>query len=176
MSNAHWQLRPLTAADDLAQLTALIRAAYAPHLAAGLRFVGTHQTVDVTRSRISEGDCFVATEGATLVGTVLARPPQPHSRAPLYRDPHTWSIGQLAVDPARKGRGLGRALHDFAAAHAARRGARTLALDTAAPARGLIALYEGWGYRIVGSVDWRPDTNYESVLMAKAIDPTRANN
>ena len=52
---------------------------------------------------------------------------------------------------------------------AAQRGAQTMALDTAAPATRLISLYESWGYRIVGSADWRPKTNYESVLMARPI-------
>jgi hypothetical protein len=42
-------------------------------------------------------------------------------------------------------------------------------LDTAEPASGLIALYESWGYRIVGRADWRPNTNYESVLMSCAL-------
>jgi hypothetical protein len=33
----------------------------------------------------------------------------------------------------------------------------------------LIALYQRWGYAIVGEVDWRPFTNYASVLMSRPI-------
>lgn len=167
MPDSDWHIRPLRAGDSLEELTELVHAAYTPHLAAGLRFVGTHQTVSMTADRLASGYAFVAEAKGRLVGTVLARPPKPDSAAPLYRDPRTWSVSQLAVAPQYKGRGLGRALHDVAVRHAVENGARTIALDTAAPAAGLISLYESWGYRIVGRVDWRPHTNYESVLMAR---------
>jgi GNAT superfamily N-acetyltransferase len=166
---ADWQIRALWPSDSLEQLTDLIHRAYAPHLVHGLRFVGTHQTVQVTAERIASGHAFVATLQDELVGTVTVRPPKPKSAAPLYRDPHTWSFSQLAVTPELKGRGLGRALHDAAVQFALRSGAQTMMLDTAEPAKGLIALYESWGYRIVGRADWRPQTNYESVLMSRAI-------
>ena len=48
-------------------------------------------------------------------------------------------------------------------------GATTLALDTAQPATALIAMYESWGYRMVGECDWRPFTNYPSVVMAQPL-------
>jgi len=169
VSNTDWNLRRWHASDSLEELTELVHAAYAPHLAAGHRFVGTHQTVAMTAERLATGDAFIATCAGRIVGTVLARPPKPDSSAPLYRDPRTWSISQLAVSPLYKGRGLGKALHDVAVGHAIVRGARTIALDTAAPAAGLIAMYESWGYRVVGNVDWRPHTNYESVLMAQPV-------
>ena len=44
-----------------------------------------------------------------------------------------------------------------------------MALDTAAPAEALIAMYRAWGYETVGEVDWRPQTNYLSVVMRKAL-------
>lgn len=100
---------------------------------------------------------------------MVARPPHSESAAPLYRDPHAWSFGQLAVAPRWKGRGLGNALHAAVLQIARTHEARTMALDTAAPAKRLIALYESWGYRIVGTVNWRPRTNYESVLMTRSI-------
>lgn len=171
MLAADWQIRPLLPSDSLERLTDLIHRAYAPHLAHGLRFVGTHQSVEVTAERLATGDAFIATSPDCIVGTVLARPPQPSSSVPLYRDPQTWSISQLAVAPEYKGRGLGRALHDTAVRHAVRQGARTVALDTAAPAARLIRLYKSWGYRIVGRADFRPTTNYESVLMAQSVLP-----
>lgn len=166
---ADWKIRALSPSDSLEQLTDLIHRAYAPHLAHGLRFVGTHQTVQVTAERIASGHAFVATAHDELIGTVTVRPPQPQSSAPLYRDPLTWSFSQLAVAPELKGRGLGRALHDAAVQFALQSGAQTMMLDTAAPAKGLIARYESWGYRIVGRADWRPKTNYESVLMSRAL-------
>lgn len=170
MSSSEWEIRRLADEDSLDELTKLIHEAYAPHLKVGLRFVGTHQTVAVTAERLATGDAFIATSTGRMVGTVLARPPRPTSSVPLYRDPHTWSISQLAVAPEYKGRGLGRAQHDKAVRHAIERGAKTVALDTAAPAKGLITLYESWGYRVVGRTDYRPTTNYESVLMARPAD------
>jgi ribosomal protein S18 acetylase RimI-like enzyme len=166
---ADWKIRALWPSDSLERLTDLIHRACAPHLAHGLRFVGTHQTPQVTAERIASGHAFVATVHDELIGTVTVRPPQPLSSAPLYRDPHTWSFSQLAVAPELKGRGLGRALHDAAVQFALQSGAQTMMLDTAEPAKGLIALYESWGYRIVGRADWRPKTNYESVLMSRAL-------
>ncbi len=164
-----FRIRSLQPSDSIAELTAIIRSAYAPHAEKGLRFVGTYQDEETTTKRLAEGHGLVAEAEAGLLGTVVVRPPQPTSSAALYRDPETWSIGQLAVLPAWKGRGLGRALHDAAVDLARRNGARAVALDTAAPAKALISLYERWGYRIVGTADWRPHTNYDSVLMLRQL-------
>ena len=30
-------------------------------------------------------------------------------------------------------------------------------------------MYESWGYQVVGECDWRPLTNYTSVLMARSL-------
>jgi GNAT superfamily N-acetyltransferase len=165
-------IRPLVSSDSIDELTELVRAAYQPHLANGLRFVGTYQTSDITAKRCASGYGLVAIGGERLVGTVLVRPPQPTSKALLYRDPSTWSLSQLAVHPDFKGRGVARALHDAAVELALSHGAQVIALDTAEPAKELIELYQRWGYQIVGSVDWRPHTNYESVLMARTCEPS----
>jgi GNAT superfamily N-acetyltransferase len=68
-----------------------------------------------------------------------------------------------------KGLGLGRELHDRAVSHAREQGARTIALDTAAPAEALISMYRRWGYDVAGAADWRPNTNYVSVVMSRSI-------
>lgn len=162
-------IRAICAGDDLVALTALIHAAYAPQAARGLRYWGTHQTADDTRKRIQQGFGFVALHGDQFVGTITVRPPQSDSQVTFYRDPHTWVLGQFAVHPDMKGMGLGRRLHDYAMAFARSRGARTMALDTAAPATGLIAMYQRWGYELAGEADWRPHTNYLSVVMRRDI-------
>jgi len=159
-------IRPLAPADDLAQITRLIHAAYAPHAQRGLRYWGTHQSVEDTAERFASGTGLLALRGDDYVGTITVRPPNAESEVALYRDAHTWTFGQFAVDPAHKGSGIGRALHNAATAHARARGARRMALDTAEPAAALIAMYETWGYRIAGACDWRPHTNYPSVVMA----------
>lgn len=162
-------IRPVGQEDDMVALTALLHAAYGRRAAAGLRYWATHQSVADTRSRFAEGQGLVAWCGAAIVGTITVRPPKPQSEVEIYRDRATWTFGQFGVSPEFQGQGVGRALHDAAVAHAVARGAMTMALDTAAPATALIEMYRGWGYVVVGEVDWRPHTNYLSVVMAKAL-------
>ena len=162
-------IRAYETGDDLHALTDLIHAGYASQAQAGLRYWGTHQSVDDTRSRFASGLGLVAQRDGRYIGTILVKPPQPDSIVQIYRDPHTWSIAQYAVHPDFKGRGVGRELHERAVQLARSCGARTMALDTAAPAERLIAMYRRWGYEAVGEVDWRPDTNYVSVVMRKDL-------
>ena len=168
-SNPHPTIRQVTPKDDLARLTALIHAAYAPHARLGLRYWGTHQSVEDTAKRFASGTGLVMLEAGEYVGTATLRPPQPDSTVALYRDPTVWSLSQFCITPEAKGRGYGKQLHAYATAFAKQAGARTLALDTAQPASALIAMYESWGYQVVGECDWRPLTNYTSVLMARSL-------
>jgi len=164
-------VRAVRADDDLHALTELIHAAYAPHAARGLRFWGTHQSVDDTATRLASGEGLLAEVDGQAVGTVTLRRPQPDSPVADYRDPFAWSLGQFAVAPLHKGRGVGRALHAFALQRAASQGARTMLVDTAAPALELIEMYRRWGYEPCGECDWRPLTNYLSVLMRRSLSP-----
>jgi GNAT superfamily N-acetyltransferase len=163
------QCREIDASDDMAALTSLIRAAYAPHAEKGLRYWGTHQTVEDTRKRYATGTGLVGSMDGRVVATILLRRPDPAPRVETYRDHATWKFEQFAVLPELRGMGVGKQLHDFALAHAHARGCRRMALDTAAPAEALIALYTAWGYSLVGTCDWRPFTNYPSVVMAKEL-------
>jgi predicted N-acetyltransferase YhbS len=162
------EIRAFDERDDLEALTQLIHRAYAAHLAAGLRYWGTHQSVADTEERIRSGQGFVMVEDHQYVGTITVRPPYPQSTVPLYRRTDVFTLAQFCVSPERQGQRLGRRLHDHAVAYAASAGASTIALDTAKPADRLIKLYESWGYQLVGECDWRPHTNYESVVMSKA--------
>jgi tRNA threonylcarbamoyladenosine biosynthesis protein TsaB len=57
----------------------------------------------------------------------------------------------LAVAPASRGRGLGRALMQAAAAHAARLGAETMFLEVGADNKAALALYRGLGFARAGA-------------------------
>jgi GNAT superfamily N-acetyltransferase len=92
------------------------------------------------------------------------------------REPHTWSFGQFAVAPEHKGKGFGKQIHDFALGYAAAHGCTKMALHTAQPAAALIAMYQSWGYALVGTCDWRPHTNFLSVLMSKPLAATHSKN
>jgi len=163
------QIRLFSSTDDLEQITRLIHLAYAQHAAMGLRYWGTHQSVADTAKRFASGQGFVAELAGAYVGTVTVRPPQPESALKLYRDAHTWSICQFAVSPSVRGSGLGKALHEVALAHARQNGGQVMAIDTATPAKGLIAMYRTWGYQQVGEHSWQPHTNYDSVVMSRPL-------
>lgn len=169
VEDAPLRIRALSRDDDMGVLTGLIHAAYAEHSASGLRYWATHQTVEDTARRFGSGQGFVAERAAQIVGTLTIRPPQPDSEVLLYRNPGTWTLCQFAVLPAFRAQGIGRRLHDAAIAHAAANGGHVVALDTAAPAAGLVALYRRWGYSVVGECDWRPHTNYLSIVLSRPI-------
>lgn len=162
-------IRPLAPTDSIPELTALLHLAYGELAARGFRFHATFQDETVTLERANEGVCFVALDGGTLVGTIAARPPAPEDSCPFYREPGVWAFGQFAVHPEHQGAGLGRKLLSAVEEEARRQGAHTLALDTAEGAHDLIAMYERWGFVLVGHVDWRPFTNYLSVVMRKEL-------
>ena len=163
------EIRHYRPGDDLAALTGLIHRAYAPHLKQGLRYWGTHQPSSDTEKRLNAGIGLVMLTDGQYVGTLTLRPPQPGSKVPLYREPHVYTLAQFCIAPEYKGHGLGRRLHDYALDIALKLGAKTVALDTAKPATALIQLYEAWGYAVFGECDWRPHTNYVSVVMARAL-------
>lgn len=163
-------VRPLSDSDDLVALTHdVIRAGYASQAARGLRYWATHQSPEDTAARFAAGHGLVAEANGRIVGTITTRPPQPTSDVERYRDPKVWTLCQFAVAPAFKGQGIGRALHAAALALAVEHGAATMMIDTAAPATDLIDMYRRWGYVEVGMHDWRPKTNYLSVLMRRDL-------
>jgi GNAT superfamily N-acetyltransferase len=162
-------IRQIEASEDLSELTSMIRAAYAPHAERGLRYWATHQTVEDTAKRIAQGVAFVGEQTGKFVATVALSRPDPESKVPLLREPTTWSFGQFAVHPDYKGKGFGKRIHDAASQYAAANGCSVMALHTAQPAVELIEMYKSWGYAQVGTCDWRPHTNFLSVLMSKSL-------
>lgn len=163
------QIRPLSPGDSLDELTALLHRAYAPLAASGLRYVASHQPVETTRRRIDGNECYVAVRGGQVVGTATLTPPgrsPPAGDPPFYRRPDVAKLNQLAVEPELGGRGIGRRLLEHVEARARELGAAAIACDTAEGARELIAMYERRGYRFVEHADWRPHTNYRSVVLS----------
>ena len=130
--------------------------------------MATHQGDDITRRRLSHGECWVASIDGRIVGTVLFEPDGRAHGNPYYETPGVSYFGQFGVDPPYQKLGIGRALLDHLERRAADQGAREIACDTAEGARHLIDLYERRGYRKVGEVDW-PVTNYNSVILSKKL-------
>ncbi len=163
------KIRVLTPADDVVAITEMLHRAYEPLAKKGLNYTATYQSAEVTANRLSKGHPIVAECDGRVVGTLTVYPPNPESSVAVYRQPHTYSIGQFGVDPDFKRKGIGRALHRAALEHAMSQGASFLSLDTAAPAEELIATYLRWGYAIVERTTWS-GKSYESVLMRRNIN------
>ena len=164
------EIRRLAATDSFAEMTALLHAAYAPLAAAGMRFWATHQDEATTRERATEGECWVAVETATgrMVGTITLRPLGGAKGCAWFDRADVAVCGQFGVAPELKGRGLGAALMDVVVERAREMGAAELAGDTAETAHHLISMYERWGFRRVGHVQW-DGVNYRSVLLSKRL-------
>lgn len=161
-------IRPLAKTDSIALLTGLLHRAYAPLAASGLRYLATHQTEDITGDRCARGTCFVADAAGRMVGTVTCYDASETGGSPWLDRPDVALFGQLAVEPGWQRQHIGRRLVQAAEQRARDEGARVIALDTALPARHLIAWYERLGYRTVEYVSW-PMTNYRSVVMIKHL-------
>jgi len=174
MSRDAITIRKLQPEDSLHALTALLHSAYASLAAQGWNFTAADQSVDLTRKRVSAGQCLVAQMDGRLVGTVTVRGPyHPETDAwclltPWYQRADTAILSQFAVDPAMQGLGLGGRLMDEAEAWAASQGFSHIALDTAKPAGHLQDRYLKSGYAHAGEVQWDGKT-YVSVLMVKPL-------
>lgn len=164
----HFLIRPLLASDSLAELTALLHAAYARLARMGLRYMATHQSETVTRERVEGGTCLVAVEGGRIVGTILFRSPEQTTGCPWYDRPEVASLGQFAVDPQIQARGIGiRLLREVERLGTVCR-ADEIALDTAEPATHLVDWYTRLGYRFAEHAQWA-HTNYRSVILSRRL-------
>src|SRR5688572_17819847 len=77
---ANIDVRLIEKTDSFTTLTELLHRAYAQLAAMGFRYRATYQDVETTRERAGKGECYVAFQGARMVGTVLLVPPS--ARAP----------------------------------------------------------------------------------------------
>lgn len=164
-----WTFRRLEPTDSIADLTLFLHRAYAELADSGLRYVATHQSEETTRKRIEGGECFVAFIGGRLAGTITLHDAAHARGCPWYDRPDVANFHMLAVDPELRGRGLGGLLIELVEERAAATGAAEIACDTAEQATHLIQLYERRGYRFVELADWRPTTNYRSVVLSKKL-------
>jgi GNAT superfamily N-acetyltransferase len=162
-------IRLLEPTDSIVELTALLHRAYGPLARRGFRFWASHQDEEATRMRIAEGRCFVAVAGQQVVATITLKTRAHTKGSPWYDRPGVASFGQFAVEPDLQSRGIGSALLETVERRAPDEGVGELALDTAEGATALIRMYTKRGYRFIEHVDWRPDTNYRSVILSKSL-------
>ena len=161
-------IRPLASTDSLAAMTRLLHAAYARLSAMGFNYTAVDQTEDVTRRRVSRGDCLVAVKDDAMLGTIMVYAPGTSKGCPCYERSDVATIGQFGVTPDRQAQGIGTRLLREAERVAKSYGAAELALDTSEGADHLIAWYEHEGFRFVEHAQWRGKT-YRSVIMSKTL-------
>jgi predicted N-acetyltransferase YhbS len=162
-------IRDLVESDSLEELTNLLNKAYGSLQRMGLKFLATHQGVDITKRRAESGRCFVMEFSGEIIGTVCYYDPSRGRGFPYYERPDVATLAQMAIKPEVQQMGLATRLVRHVEAKAKEDGAAYLALDTAEPAKHLIAWYERMGYEFVCYQQW-PVTNYRSVVMAKRVD------
>ncbi|MFF4416671.1 GNAT family N-acetyltransferase [Streptosporangium sp. NPDC001559] len=154
--------------DSVEELTTLLHRAYADHAAAGLVFFASYQTPEDTRRRLGKGECWIALEQGTIVGSVTVT--GTYDTPPGYPAPAAGSFWQLAVDPSRRGTGLGNRLLALAETRIVDLGSSRVVIDTSSQAADLLAWYGRHGYASIGTWKWDV-TNYVSVVLAKNLLP-----
>ena len=128
----------IAAPEDAAGIAASLRRSFAEYepLYTPAAFAATVSTPEQILERMREGPVWVAVENGTIVGTVAAVP-----RADaLY-------VRGMAVDPAMRGRGTGRALLEHVEEFASQNGFERLLLSTTPFLLSAIRLYEKHGFR-----------------------------
>lgn len=159
------EVRPARAEDDIPlariDLTAwTANATPAPPRSAGQAFFG---------ERTEIGDVLVAETNGHVVGYAKLS-----QTSPFPSHQHVLEMCGLAVDPAVRGKSIGRSLVAAVVTEAGRRGARKLALRVLAPNTAARNLYTACGFIVEGILrgEFYLDGQYvDDVLMALEIDP-----
>jgi ribosomal protein S18 acetylase RimI-like enzyme len=112
---------------------------------------------------IGAGDVLVAVDGDAIVG---------HVQITATARPGEAEIKNMAVDPARQRRGIGRALVARALAHARERRRSTVTVATAAADIGNLRFYQRLGFRLrsVERDAFTPATGYPPSLYIDGIE------
>jgi GNAT superfamily N-acetyltransferase len=161
-------VRPLQEGDSISELTRLLHEAYAQLAALGFNYTAVDQTEQVTRERVSAGECYVAELEGQIVGTILFCDSARSVGCDWFERPGVSSFHQFGVLPAAQRQGVGRQLLLFVEMRARETGAAEIAFDTAEGALDLIRWYRRHGYRDVGHVQWEGKT-YRNVIMSKTV-------
>lgn len=168
------RIRLLEPGDSLAHLTGMLHRAYKQHMERGIQALAAFQPEEVTRRRVSDGECFVALYMGRIVGTIMFKTPEQTARAwpgvPWFdrSEGGVASFSQFAVEPEYQGKGIGMELLKRAEERAAAVNAAELALSTPGPAEWLVNMYGRHGYREVARWHWN-ETNYDSLIMSKTV-------
>jgi GNAT superfamily N-acetyltransferase len=170
-------VRRLLPSDSVPEITRLLHRAYRKQTEMGMRPLAGRQSDDVTRERISKGECYVAVieeprpsglKHDRIVGTILFQEPAWGTGPEWFERRDVANFSQFAVDPDLQGKGIGIMLMDICEQRARETGAAELALSAAGPDTDLLRFYEKRGYRFIQPFQWGP-TNYISHILSKKL-------
>ena len=118
---------------------------------------GIYPTRRTAEDALSRDDLFVEEAEGCIVGTAIINRVQVDVYAEvnwLYpaSDEQVMVLHTLVIDPAEKGKGLGREFVAFYESYAAQRGCTCLRMDTNAKNESARRLYKHLGYREAGTV------------------------
>jgi len=152
MVDIKYQFRSATSADS-AKVTALVKAAYG-HYEKQIGMVPRPMWDDYTEV-IQHSQVTVAESHEAVVGVIV-----------LGVTEEGFLIDNVAVDPAYRGKGLGKALLEFAEAEARRAGFDSIYLYTHEKMKENIAIYSKIGYI---EYDRRSQGEFSLVYMRKQL-------
>ncbi|HCO03621.1 MAG TPA: GNAT family N-acetyltransferase [Actinobacteria bacterium] len=142
---------------EAGRVTALAYREYAPPESKGWReYLG--QIADVA-GRAERTPVLIAVEDGRIVGTAtveIDEPVEEHESDRLL--PEEGGLRMLGVDPAYRGRGIGRALVEASRERIRAAGKTVMALRTTAPMTTAQALYTSMGFVRDPSRDWADET------------------
>lgn len=162
------EIRLFGADDSIHDVTLLLNRAYSELADMGLKYVATWQDDKITKSRLSNMECYIGLIDGEMVATISLREPSQGKGCDWYKRDDVASFNQFAVQPELKRKGIGSVLLEYVENRAREMGANELAFDTAEQAVHLIEWYGRKGYRFIQNVDWEM-TNYISVVMSKTL-------
>lgn len=140
-------------AGDEASILALIRASYAKYVPRIGREPAP-MTGDYA-AEIAAGNCWVLERDDELAGALVMR----------AKD-GGWFVDTVGVAPAMQGKGVGKALMQFAEGEAGRRGFNAIRLYTNARMTENMPFYLGLGYAITGR---RMEDGFDRVFFEKRL-------
>lgn len=153
----------VAAEQDVEPARGVLRAAYSEYESAfpAANWVTYLQDILDLEGRADASELVVAELDERVVGCVSYFPPGSKASYPSdafsERWPTDWGAFRLlAVDPAVRGRGIGRCLTDACLERARRGGAPALGLHTTAPMAVARSMYERMGFERVPRYDFRP--------------------
>lgn len=141
------------AVADVAAIEAIVTAAFTPYIARIGRPPGP--MLEDYAALVRDGAVWLHRSAARIDGVLV-----------LLREPTHLLVDVVAVDPSMRGRGVGRALLEFAEQHAATLGLGELQLFTHQLMFENIALYARTGWR---EIDRRVEAGFPRVYMRKTV-------